>query len=226
MFWERFTALCAAKGVKPTPAGLQMGLSKGTISYWKRKYLSGVDAVPDSSTMRVIADYFDVPIDYLLGRADDAAKEAASLSRAAIDKSVTEIRVYGTIPAGIPVEAIEDAVGTEDIPTSWLDGHREFFALQVKGDSMYPQYLDGDVVIFRKSSTCETGDDCVVYVNGSDATFKRVRRGGGRLAEHMSSQPGVPSADILSCRSSVASGYDWWRSCGTAPTCQQEMMRV
>lgn len=41
---------------------------------------------------------------------------------------------------------------------------------------MYPQYLDGDVVIFRKSSTCETGDDCVVYVNGSDATFKRVRR--------------------------------------------------
>lgn len=192
MFWERFTALCAAKGVKPTPAGLQMGLSKGTISYWKRKYLSGVDAVPDSSTMRVIADYFDVPIDYLLGRADDAAKEAASLSRAAIDKSVTEIRVYGTIPAGIPVEAIEDAVGTEDIPTSWLDGHREFFALQVKGDSMYPQYLDGDVVIFRKSSTCETGDDCVVYVNGSDATFKRVRRAEDGSLSICPLNPGYP----------------------------------
>lgn len=124
MFWERFTALCAAKGVKPTTAGRQMGFSKGSISYWKRKYLSGVDAGPDSYTAVKLADYFGVSVDYLLGRTEDAAKEAASLSRATIDKSVTEIRVYGTIPAGIPVEAIEDAVGTEDIPTSWLDGHR------------------------------------------------------------------------------------------------------
>ena len=80
MFWERFTALCAAKGVKPTTAGRQMGFSKGSISYWKRKYLSGVDAGPDSYTAAKLADCFGVSVDYLLGRTEDAAKAAASLS--------------------------------------------------------------------------------------------------------------------------------------------------
>ncbi len=40
---------------------------------------------------------------------------------------------------------------------------------------MYPVYLDGDIVIVRKQNTCLTGDDCVVYVNGYDATLKRVK---------------------------------------------------
>lgn len=108
--------------------------------------------------------------------AEDAAKDFANLKAYRPDRSVTTIKVYGTIPAGIPVEAIEDVVDTEEIPTAWLQGDREYFALRIKGDSMYPQYLEGDIVIFRKTDTCETGDDCVVYVNGQDATFKRVKR--------------------------------------------------
>lgn len=108
--------------------------------------------------------------------AEDAAKDFANLEAYRPDRSVTTIKVYGTIPAGIPVEAIEDVVDTEEIPTAWLQGDREYFALRIKGDSMYPQYLEGDIVIFRKTDTCETGDDCVVYVNGQDATFKRVKR--------------------------------------------------
>ena len=108
--------------------------------------------------------------------AEDAAKDFANLEAYRPDRSVTTIKVYGTIPAGVPVEAIEDVVDTEEIPTAWLQGGREYFALRIKGDSMYPQYLEGDIVIFRKTDTCETGDDCVVYVNGQDATFKRVKR--------------------------------------------------
>lgn len=108
--------------------------------------------------------------------AEDAAKDFANLEAYRPDRSVTAIKVYGTIPAGVPVEAIEDVVDTEEIPTAWLQGDREYFALRIKGDSMYPQYLEGDIVIFRKTDTCETGDDCVVYVNGQDATFKRVKR--------------------------------------------------
>lgn len=32
----------------------------------------------------------------------------------------------------------------------------------------------GDIVIFEKTSDCESGQHCVVMVNGNDATFKKV----------------------------------------------------
>lgn len=89
-------------------------------------------------------------------------------------KTSLRIPVLGTIPAGIPLEAIEDIHDWEEIPAAWADGGREYFGLQVKGDSMYPQYLEGDTVILRKATTCDSGDDCAVLVNGDEATLKRV----------------------------------------------------
>lgn len=85
------------------------------------------------------------------------------------------IPVLGSIPAGIPLEAVEDIIDWEEIPADWTRGGQEFFSLKVHGDSMSPRYEDGDVLILRKQDTCESGQDCAVMVDGSDATFKRVR---------------------------------------------------
>lgn len=90
--------------------------------------------------------------------------------------SSTVISVYGTIPAGIPMECIEDILDTEEISADMLKGGKQYFGLKIKGDSMEPDYLDGDTIIFLKQDNCENGDDCVVMVNGNDGTFKRVRK--------------------------------------------------
>lgn len=82
--------------------------------------------------------------------------------------------VYGTIPAGIPMECIEDIIDTEEIDGDMLRGGKQYFGLKVKGNSMEPEYLDGDTLILIKQEDCESGDDCVVMVNGFDGTFKRV----------------------------------------------------
>ncbi len=82
--------------------------------------------------------------------------------------------IYGTIPAGVPMECIEDIIDTEEIDASMLKGGKQYFGLKIKGDSMYPEYLDKDIIILRKQDVCESGDDCVVMVNGDDGTFKRV----------------------------------------------------
>lgn len=39
---------------------------------------------------------------------------------------------------------------------------------------MNPDYLDGDILILEKVENCESGDDCVIMVNGHEGTFKRV----------------------------------------------------
>lgn len=82
--------------------------------------------------------------------------------------------VYGSIPAGVPMECIEDIIDTEEIPADMLRGGKQYFGLKVKGNSMEPDYLDGDTLILEKADDCESGDDCVVMVNGNNGTFKRV----------------------------------------------------
>ena len=44
----------------------------------------------------------------------------------------------------------------------------------MKGDSMYPKYLEGDTIIVEVRHDCESGQDAIVYVNGYDATLKTV----------------------------------------------------
>ena len=71
MFFDLFEKLCKDRGVSPTRASTENGFSKGSVSYWRRKYKEGIDAKPDIYTAQKIADYFDVSVDYLLGRTDD-----------------------------------------------------------------------------------------------------------------------------------------------------------
>lgn len=76
--------------------------------------------------------------------------------------------------AGIPIEAVEEILDYEEI-TPELAATGEFFALQIKGDSMEPTLRDGDVVIVKKQPTVDSGDIAIVLVNGNDATVKEVK---------------------------------------------------
>lgn len=87
---------------------------------------------------------------------------------------IIRIPVLGSIPAGAAIEAVENILEWEDIPEEWTYGGRQYFGLLVRGDSMYPEYLDGDTVIIRKQPCCDSGDDCAVIINAADATLKRV----------------------------------------------------
>lgn len=73
--------------------------------------------------------------------------------------------IYGTIPAGVPMECIEDIIDTEEISSDMLKGGKQYFGLKIKGDSMYPDYLDGDIIICEKVEDCENGQECIVMVN-------------------------------------------------------------
>ena len=57
-----------------------------------------------------------------------------------------------------------------------LDYGSEYFTLTVKGNSMEPEYRDGDVVIFHRQQDCENNEDCAVAINGNDWTFKRIEK--------------------------------------------------
>lgn len=94
----------------------------------------------------------------------------------AIDSDTVQIPVLGTIKAGIPIEAQQEILEYVEIPKKWTAGGKKFYGLKISGDSMFPKYQEGDIVIFEQNEDKEmfNGKDCAVMVNGNDATFKKV----------------------------------------------------
>ena len=127
---------------------------------------------PRIDKIQLLANYFDIKKSDLVENKEKFDKSITGVPKKNEGSAV--IFVYGTIPAGVPLECIEDVIDTEEIPVDMLKGGKEYFALKIKGDSMEPDYLDGDIIILQRKEDCENGEDCCVMVNGSEGTFKRV----------------------------------------------------
>lgn len=90
-----------------------------------------------------------------------------------------KLPVIGRIAAGKPIEAI--AHPDELDVLSVAKSGREYFALQVRGDSMIDDHIrDGDYVIVERRPTARNGETVVALLDGG-ATLKRFYREGGRI---------------------------------------------
>lgn len=97
------------------------------------------------------------------------------------------IPVLGEVVAGIPIDAVEEYIDWEEI-TPELAETGEFFALKIKGDSMEPRIVAGDVVIVKMQSTADTGDIVIAMVNGDEACCKRfIKQNDGIMLQSFNS---------------------------------------
>ena len=73
----------------------------------------------------------------------------------------------------MPTEACEYIEGYEEIPREMAQSG-EYIALRVKGDSMSPRILPGDIVIVKVQPDVDSGETAVVFVDGDEATVKKL----------------------------------------------------
>ena len=158
---DRIKSLRISHNMTQEELGKKIGVQKSAI----RKYEKGEVINIKRATIETLSKIFNVSPSYLMCIEDNNNRNIIKTNR---------IPVLGKIPAGIPIEMIEDVIDYEEISDEMLKGDREYFGLKVSGDSMTPKYLDGDVLIVQKTDDCESGQDCIVMVNGDDGTFKRV----------------------------------------------------
>ena len=86
--------------------------------------------------------------------------------------------IIGEVAAGYGSEAVEEETGDyEQIPADWLRGRNrdDFFVLRVKGNSMYPEYKDGDRVLVERKTSVDSGKVAVVLYDNEIATLKKVK---------------------------------------------------
>lgn len=107
-------------------------------------------------------------------------KENISRGLSSTQEVTKQIFKLGYIAAGNPIDPIENPEPV-DVPLSFIKSPGNYYALQVKGDSMIEDnILDGDTIIIKHQQFVEDGDR-VVAITEEGATLKVFRKRGGKI---------------------------------------------
>lgn len=165
-FSTRLKLLRKEKGYTQSDVARMVFVDKTAVSKWEL----GLN-FPNQNIQTQLADLFGVSVDYLLGRTNIKNSNLCPPAEAVLD-----MPIVGSVRAGMDGNIVTDDTGeTRTIAASALHGRPdEFFLLRVRGDSMYPEVLDGDCVLVRKTESVESGVMAVVIYDDDCATVKWV----------------------------------------------------
>jgi len=142
-------------GITLEEIGDYVGVSKTTVQRWENGNISNMRR----DKIKKLSEILRIDADLLLG---------INVQQ----NGFVKIPVIGRVAAGAPIMAREDIIGYEEVPREWVKNNT-IFALKIKGDSMEPRIMEGDIVIVRSQSDVESGETAVIMIDG-EATCKRV----------------------------------------------------
>lgn len=200
-FYNNFISACNIRGIPPTVACKNSGISESAYKKWE-------NSSPKSDTIIKLATTLDFSIDYLLTGKEptipteyqflissyqELSKDNQQLLQDIISSMIdiqtanekrSEIE-YTTVrhclhkvSAGLG-EALDDEDNWEDIEVvSTLESESASYALTVDGDSMEPDFADGDIVLVKEQPAVDIGEICIYIIEGKGYIKKY---GGDRL---------------------------------------------
>lgn len=144
--------------------------------------------LPNKEMFEIIADFFNVDMDYLYGMSDVKNKYQSLINNSNIDLAsipgiilpvkMKKIPILGTIACGEPIFAEENYEGYFMLDTNLPVAD---FVLRAKGDSMIDADIaEGDLVFFRKTGDVDNGSIAAVIIE-DEATLKKVYKSDNTL---------------------------------------------
>ena len=138
---------------------------------------------PNSETLVMLANHYNVSVDYLIGRSENPVKEkfppeSLDFARYGL-RPIKKIKLplLGNISCGEPKYADEDRESYIETGTNV----NADFCLRANGDSMINARInDGDIVFIRSMPQVENGQIAAVIID-DEATLKRVYYYAGKM---------------------------------------------
>lgn len=161
----------SAKGWSQAELAKRIGTTQQQIA----RYESSENDVKASVLIKM-SNALDVTISYLLGLTGSFQIVSNGGSRS--------MPLFGRIAAGTPREALLDSDDRHATEETLYSAHPNGFWLTVSGNSMNRLFPDGSLVLIDPDEEVRNGDVGVVFVNGDDATLKRVYFEGGSVRLH------------------------------------------
>ncbi len=193
MFYDNLKRICDERNIKITPLVLECGGTKGVISGWKKGAAPNSDIVMRLSVrlnvptdLLLFGKYSSMSLNNL--SADEIKLLTIYKKLSDIDKGIIigEARVLsGDVKKTSEEPQNTIFIETYSLPVSagtgvYLDNceremirvqetaltHEANFALRVSGDSMEPDYHDGDTLLIRSQPTVELGEVGIFILDG------------------------------------------------------------
>lgn len=131
---------------------------------------------PRIDKIEMLANYFNIKKSDLIERKEneDILKKIGAIPLSEIE--TISIPILGTVKAGYDYLAQENIIDYVGFKLKKSD-IENYYALNIVGDSMEPLFDEGDTILVHKQDNFENGDNCVVLINGNEATVKKVYKG-------------------------------------------------
>ena len=158
-----------------------VGVSEGTISKWESGNISSMRLDKAFAISKILS----IDPRMLMGQ-----DENEFISELDDRPDSVWVPILGQVAAGFRKVMNEEILGFEPVDYDLAESGR-FFALRIVGDSMEPEIKKGSTAIVRCQQDADSGDVCIVAINGDEATCKRIQKTDGGIML-VSTNPAYP----------------------------------
>ncbi len=163
---ERIRQLRKERGMTQEELGRLLGIQKAAVN----KYETGrVQNIKRATLIKLAAILETTPEDLIGWKQDMPANIEAVLPQ-----EMVSVPIVGRVAGGVSCVAENDIIGYETVIRSEISPREEYAFLRVQGDSMYPIFMEGDLVLIRVQPSVDSGSYAVVTIDGEDGVIKRV----------------------------------------------------
>ena len=173
-FLDRLEALLQSRGLSERKASQLAGLGTDGIRNWRRAGATKKDISPKAESLLALAKLTNVDLEYLLLLQDEQRSHSS-------ENEWQTVSVIGYVDSGQKVTSIDDhdlGDGTETVRAPSALGN--VVAVRVRGDAMYPQYKEGDLIFYRRQGDDPfdlVGREVIVQLSDGRMYVKELRRG-------------------------------------------------
>lgn len=163
-------------GISAESVAAALGVSRATVFRYEK---GDIEKVP-GSFLEPLAKVLQTSAAYLMGWEDsEQSRSGHELPVPRITEEYITFPVVTTVAAHYNAISSDESLSgdTADIPLRYLRGRKstDFCVMRVNGDSMYPDFKDGDIVLVLLQSTLDhSGQIGVVSYGTDEMTIKRV----------------------------------------------------
>ena len=163
---ERIKKLRKEHHMTQEELGEKLGVQRAAV----QKYEKGTVKNIKRDSLILLAEILDTTPEYLLGW-DDMPKNAIPVPE---DAALVQIPIIGRVAAGLSCLAENNILEYEPVHANSVSRAEKYAFLRVVGDSMYPVFMEGDLVLVQVQESVDSGTYAVVTVDNEDGVIKRV----------------------------------------------------